>query len=118
MIAPQADVSVPPDIRGFTVRISVKVVPMVKTAPWNAPVRTLSTVHRLTGPAFAKRAGEDRHAPPPALREPGAQDATPPATAPTGLNVTQWTDPAPAPPAGRARAVISRVQWVRLGQAA
>lgn len=118
MIALQASVSVPLDIRGYTVRISVKVAPTVKTAPWSAPVRTLLTVHRLMGPAFAKRAGEDRPVPPPALREPGARDATPPATAPTEQNVTQWMDPAPAPPAGRGRAVISHVQWVRLGQAA
>lgn len=118
MIAPPADAIVPPGLRGFTVRVHAKVTPTARTAPLNAPVRTLSTAHQSTGRASAKRAGEGRTVRPPALREPGAQDATPPATAPTGQNVTLQMDPAPAQPAGRGRAVTNRARWARLGQAA
>lgn len=53
------------------------------------------------------QAGEDRTVPSPALREPGAQDATPPATAPTGQAVTAQMDPAHAQPAGRGRTVTN-----------
>lgn len=41
--------------RGFTVRVSVKVAPMGRTALWSAPVRTLSTARRLTALASAKK---------------------------------------------------------------
>lgn len=41
--------------RGFTVRVHAKVTPTARTAPLNAPVRTLSTAHQSTGRASAKR---------------------------------------------------------------
>lgn len=118
MIVPPDNATVLPGLRAFTVRICVKVAPMARTAPWSAPVKTLSTARQLTGLASAKRAGEGRTVPPPALREPGAEDATPPATAPTGQNVILQMDPAPAQSAGRGRAVTNRARWARLGQAA
>lgn len=36
-------------------RVHVKVAPMARTAPWSAPVKTLSTARPLTGLASAKR---------------------------------------------------------------
>lgn len=59
------------------------------------------------GPSCVLQAGEGGTVPPPARREPGAQDATPPATVPTGQNVILQMDPAPAQPAGRGRAVTN-----------
>lgn len=41
--------------RGFTVKVHVKVAPMERTAPWSAPVKTLSTARLLTGNASVKR---------------------------------------------------------------
>lgn len=117
-IVSPVDASVPPGSQGFTVRIHVKVALMAKTALWTVPVKTLSTAHRSTGRASAKRAGEGWTVPPPALREPGAQDATPPVTAPMGQNVTLQMGPAHVQPAGRGRAVTSHALWARLGQAA
>lgn len=87
MIVPLVIAGVPPGSREFTVRVHVKVAPTARTAPWSAPVKTLLTARQLTGPASAKKAGERLTVPPPALWEPGAQDATPPATAPTRQNV-------------------------------
>lgn len=118
MIVSPVNASVPPGSRGFTVRVHVKVAHMAKTAPLNAPVRILSTARPSTGLASAKRAGEGRIAPPPAPKEPGAQDATPPATAPMGQNAILQMDPAPAQPAGRGRTVTNLARWARLGQAA
>lgn len=118
MIVPPASATVPPGLRVFTVRIHAKVAPTARTAPLNAPARTLSTAHRSMGHASAKRAGEGWTVRPPALREPGAQVAMPPATVPTGQNVTLQMDPAPAQPAGRGRAVTNHARWARLGQAA
>lgn len=107
MIVPLGDASVPPGIREFTVRIPVKVAPTERTALWNAPASNLWTAHLLTGHASAKRAGEGGTVHFPALREPGAQAATPPVTAPTGQNVTLQMVPATARPAGRGRSVIN-----------
>lgn len=118
MIVPRAVASVPLGSWGFIVRVHVKVALMGRTAPSSVPVRPSSTVRPLTGLASAKRAGEGQTVPPPALREPGVQDATPPATAPTGQNVILQMDPAHAQPAGRGRAVTNRARWARLGQAA
>lgn len=53
------------------------------------------------------QAGEGPTVPPLALKEPGAQDATPPATVPTGQNAILRMDPAPAQPAGMDHAVTS-----------
>lgn len=41
--------------RGLTVNIFVKVAPTARTAPWSAPVKTLSTARQLTGLASAKK---------------------------------------------------------------
>lgn len=117
-IVPPDDASVHLGIRGFTVRVYVKVAPMARTVPWSVPVKTLSTARQLMGRASAKRAGVGLTVLPPALREPGAQDATPPATAPTGQNVILQMDPAPAELAGGGHAVTNRARWARLGQAA
>lgn len=54
--------------------------------------------------------GEGRTVPPLALREPGAEDATPAATAPMGRNAVLQTDPAPAQLAGTGRAVSNRAR--------
>lgn len=118
MIVPPDNASVRPGIRGFIVRVYVKAAPMARTAPWSAPVKILSTARLLMGLASAKRAGEGPTVPPPALREPGVQDATPPATAPIEQNVILQMDPAPVQPAGRGRSVTNRARWARLGQAA
>lgn len=118
MIAPPASATVPPASRGFTVRVHVKVALTARTAPWSVPVKTQSTARLWMGLASAKRAGEGTTAPHPALREPGARDATPPATVPTGQSVILQMDPAPAQPAGRGHAVTNHARWARLGQAA
>lgn len=118
MIAPPENATVPPGIRGFTVRVHVRVASMARTAPWSAPVKTLLTARQLTGLASAKRAGGGRTAPPLALRGRGAQDATPPAIAPTGQNVILQMDPVPAQPVGGGRDATNRARWARLGQTA
>lgn len=56
------------------------------------------------------QAGKGPTVPPPALKEPGAQDATPPATVPTEQNAILRTDPAPAQLAGMGHAVTSCAQ--------
>lgn len=118
MIVPPASASVHLGLRGFTVRIHVKVAPMERTALWSAPVKTLLTAPLWMGPVSVKRAGGGRTAPSAALREPGVQDATPPATVPMEQNVILQMDPARAQQAGRGHAVTNHVRWARLGQAA
>lgn len=56
------------------------------------------------------QAGEGWPVPPRALREPGAQDATPAAAAPTARNAVLQMDPAPAQLAGTGHAVTNRVR--------
>lgn len=56
------------------------------------------------------QAGEASTVPPRALREPGARDATPAATAPTGQNAVPHMDPAPAQLAGTGGAVTNHVR--------
>lgn len=58
------------------------------------------------------QAGGGRTAPPLALRGRGAQDATPPAIAPTGQNVILQMDPVPAQPVGGGRAATNRARYV------
>lgn len=75
-------------------------------------VKSLSISHvtNQTWLHVCLQAGEGRTVPPRALREPGAEDATPAATAPTGRNAILQMDPAPAQPAGMGHAVRNRAR--------
>lgn len=68
------------------------------------------TVYQPTWLHVCLQDGRGRTVPPLALREPGAEDATPAATAPTGRNAVQQMDPAPARQAGTGRAVSNRAR--------